>query len=123
MSLERRAMAFFRTLGERLSAFARNFGEGAREFLRPDLVGVVTRRFEQAAEPSFRRAGGKVVTYHPKAREIGEYILAVGGNAFDAFVATTVAENVLAEGASSLAGPLGVLIYHAEDGLVSYLDA
>ena len=64
-----------------------------------------------------------MIAYHPKAREIGENVLASGGNAFDAFVATVVAENVLAEGASSLAGPLGVLVYRVGDKKLSYLDA
>jgi gamma-glutamyltranspeptidase/glutathione hydrolase len=63
------------------------------------------------------------VAYHPIAREVGEKILQEGGNAFDAFVAVTAAENVLAEGASSLAGPLAVMIYSAKDGEVTYLDA
>ena len=66
---------------------------------------------------------GCVVAYHPIAREIGSSILANGGNAFDAFVATAAAENVLAEGASTLAGALGVMTYRAADGVVSYLDA
>lgn len=79
--------------------------------------------FAQPGEPPRLRRGGHVVCYHPRCREIGEAILAAGGNAFDAFVATTAAENVLSEGASSLAGALGVLIYRAEDGQVSYLDA
>lgn len=58
-------------------------------------------------------------------------MLAEGGNAVDAFIAATIAENVLAEGASSLAGPLGVLVYRSpEPGAarsgppqIDYLDA
>jgi gamma-glutamyltranspeptidase/glutathione hydrolase len=80
-------------------------------------------KFAQPGEPSTRRHGGHVVCYHPHAREIGESILARGGNAFDAFIATTAAENVLSEGASSLAGALGALIYRADVGRVTYLDA
>lgn len=79
--------------------------------------------FPQPAEQSIIGQGSSVIAYHPEAREIGEAILRAGGNAFDAFVATVAAENVLAEGASSLAGPLGVLIYRAEDNQVTYLDA
>jgi len=87
--------------------------------------------FDQPAEYIPAGDSGIVVAYHPAAREIGERILQAGGNAADAFVATTVAENVLAEGASSLAGPLGVLIYctgscrerHPQDPAVVYLDA
>jgi gamma-glutamyltranspeptidase/glutathione hydrolase len=93
-----------------------------RDFV--DRLGNRTQQgFAQVAEPPTRRSGGHVVCYHPVARDIGEAILASGGNAFDAFVATTAAENVLSEGASSLAGALGVLVYRAEDKSVSYLDA
>ena len=64
-----------------------------------------------------------VVSYHPLATEIGERILSAGGNAFDAFVATTLAQYVLSEGVTSLAGPLGALIYDAKSQQVVYLDA
>jgi gamma-glutamyltranspeptidase/glutathione hydrolase len=84
---------------------------------------LLARTFPQRAERLIIRKGGSVFAYHPEAREIGEAILRSGGNAFDAFVATTAAENVLAEGVSSLAGPLGVLIFRAEDGQVVYMDA
>lgn len=86
----------------------------------------LTRSFYQQAERSAggrSSSGGAVIAYHPRAREIGEDVLHAGGNAFDAFVATVAAENVLAEGVSSLAGPLGVLIYRAQDDRVTYLDA
>jgi gamma-glutamyltranspeptidase/glutathione hydrolase len=63
------------------------------------------------------------VAYHPKVREIGHAILDSGGNAFDAFVAATAAQNVLAEGASSLAGPLGVLLCQGSPDRITYLDA
>src|SRR5262249_52187828 len=108
---------------ETVHAVARNSSKAARGFLDLDFLHLLTAHFEQPAEPSIKRAGWQVIAYHPKAREIGESILAAGGNAFDAFVATVAAENVLAEGATSLAGALGVLVYRAENGLVSYLDA
>jgi gamma-glutamyltranspeptidase / glutathione hydrolase len=92
-------------------------------FLRKKYRQQLARAFPQPAERPVVRNGGTVIAYHPEAREIGEAILRAGGNAFDAFVATTAAENVLAEGASSLAGPLAVLVYRAQDGLVEYLDA
>jgi gamma-glutamyltranspeptidase/glutathione hydrolase len=78
--------------------------------------------FAQPGEASMTVRGRQVICYHPRCREIGEAILTAGGNAFDAFVAVTAAENVLSEGASSLAGALGVLIYRATDDVVSYLD-
>ena len=83
----------------------------------------LVRAFPQPPEHLIVRRGGCVVAYHPEAREVGEAVLRAGGNAFDAFIAVTAAENVLAEGASSLAGPLAVLVYHARDGRLEYLDA
>ncbi|MBS3066755.1 gamma-glutamyltransferase [Candidatus Pacearchaeota archaeon] len=64
-----------------------------------------------------------VVGYHPIANRIGEKILNSGGNAFDAFVATTAAECVLGEGVTSLAGPLGALLYGSKSKKCYYLDA
>jgi gamma-glutamyltranspeptidase / glutathione hydrolase len=71
------------------------------------------------AEP----ASSIVVTYHPQATQAGEDILAAGGNAFDAFVAATLAEYVVAEGGTSIAGPLGALIFDAKGQEVAYLEA
>lgn len=89
-----------------------------------EILGLRPHRgFTQIGELPTSRHGGHVVCYHPTARQIGEAILEAGGNAFDAFIATTAAENVLSEGASSLAGALGVLIYRSHDGSVAYLDA
>ena len=85
--------------------------------------GHLARTFPQPAGPPVTRKGGSVIAYHPEVREIGEAVLRAGGNAFDAFVAAVAAENVMAEGASSLAGSLGVLLYRAEGGEVAYLDA
>lgn len=45
------------------------------------------------------------------------------GNAFDAFVAATLAEYVVHEGGTSPAGSLGALIYDAKTGTSQYLDA
>jgi gamma-glutamyltranspeptidase / glutathione hydrolase len=64
-----------------------------------------------------------VVAHHPRLRALGQSILDGGGNAFDAFVAVAAAQNVMAEGASSLAGPLGVLTYVRSSDTVRYLDA
>jgi gamma-glutamyltranspeptidase / glutathione hydrolase len=64
-----------------------------------------------------------VLTYHPRATRIGLATLRAGGNAFDAFVAATMAEYVLAEGGTSMAGLLGALVYDAETKAVEYLDA
>jgi gamma-glutamyltranspeptidase / glutathione hydrolase len=64
-----------------------------------------------------------VETYDPIENEIGYSILAQGGNAFDAFVAATFADYVLAAGITSPAGPLGVLVYDSKAKKVEYLDA
>jgi gamma-glutamyltranspeptidase/glutathione hydrolase len=64
-----------------------------------------------------------VVSYHPRATEIGLAILRSGGNAVDAFVAATMAEYVLAEGGTSMAGQVGALVYDAKKRAVEYLDA
>jgi gamma-glutamyltranspeptidase/glutathione hydrolase len=88
------------------------------------LPGAGSLPFAQPAEQRPASSIGTVVTYHPAARTIGERILADGGNAADAFIATTIAENVLAEGASSLGGPLGVLVHWSGGAQpVTYLEA
>lgn len=79
--------------------------------------------FHQSAGESLHRKGSIVIAYHPRLCEIGEAILDDGGNAFDAFVAVAAAQNVMAEGASSLAGPLAVLLFDRSSGRVRYLDA
>ena len=79
--------------------------------------------FAQPAEAPVTSRESLVVAYHPEVRAIGQSILHAGGNAFDAFVAVAAAENVMAEGASSLAGSLGVLLYDAAQHEVAYLDA
>ena len=67
--------------------------------------------------------GGTVAVFHPQARAIGMNVLSSGGNAYDAFVATVFAQYVLAEGGTSLAGPLGALVYDAPTQKTEYLDA
>jgi gamma-glutamyltranspeptidase/glutathione hydrolase len=98
-------------------------GRDLRDWLARPSQRILDDAFEQPVELLREGENGIVVAYHPVAREIGESMLERGGNAFDAFVATAAAENVLAEGASSLAGALGVLVYRARDGTVAYLDA
>jgi gamma-glutamyltranspeptidase/glutathione hydrolase len=66
---------------------------------------------------------GIVVTFHPLATEAGVRMLNDGGNAFDAFVAATLAEYVVNEGGTSPAGSLGALTYDAKTGRTEYLDA
>ncbi|UCH97906.1 MAG: gamma-glutamyltransferase, partial [Candidatus Aminicenantes bacterium] len=63
-----------------------------------------------------------VVSYHELAKEAGYRIFNSGGNAFDAFVAVTVVENVVSSGYVTLAGLLSTLIYHAKTNRVIHLD-
>ncbi|MCP5107831.1 MAG: hypothetical protein GY950_30870 [bacterium] len=63
-----------------------------------------------------------VVSYNESAREAGYRILNAGGNAFDAFVAVTVVENVEAYGYVTLAGLLSVLTFHADTNEIKHLD-
>src|SRR4051794_7154193 len=81
------------------------------------------RSFGQPPEEPAERDGAIVVAFHPQVQDIGHAILDAGGNAFDAFVAVAAAENVIAEGASTLAGPLGVLGYVSAQEKHFYLDA
>ena len=63
-----------------------------------------------------------VVSRHQLAREAGYRVLNSGGNAFDAFVAVTLVENVVSSGYVTLAGLLSVMLYHAETNQVMHLD-
>lgn len=63
-----------------------------------------------------------VLSYNELAREAGQEVLDAGGNAFDAFIAATMVEYVVAEGGTSLAGPLGALVFDAATGRTHYLD-
>jgi gamma-glutamyltranspeptidase/glutathione hydrolase len=66
---------------------------------------------------------GIVVTFHPPATAAGVRMLNEGGNAFDAFVAATLAEYVVNEGGTSPAGSLAALTFEAKSGKMQYLDA
>lgn len=63
-----------------------------------------------------------VVSYHEIARAAGYRVLNSGGNAFDAYIAVTMVENVVSSGYVTLAGLLSTLIYHAGTGKTVYLD-
>jgi gamma-glutamyltranspeptidase/glutathione hydrolase len=97
---------------------------GAAAFGLHRLAGrTAERAFRKPVQEVESLKPGIVVAYHPEVREIGMRVLESGGNAMDAFVAAVAAENVMAEGASTLTGPLGVLVYTASDNRVRYLDA
>jgi gamma-glutamyltranspeptidase / glutathione hydrolase len=89
--------------------------------LATDTIALASRRRPHAQLPISPKEA--VVTHHVEATQAGLAVLRAGGNAFDAFIAATMAEYVVAEGATSLAGPLGVLVYDAKQRNVQYLDA
>ena len=91
-----------------------------RASAQPDVAGLA---YQPAAAARLTGTGSLVVAYHPLARDAGEQMFQHGGNAFDAFVAAALAECVLAEGATSLAGSLGALLYDAQSRHTWYLDA
>lgn len=66
---------------------------------------------------------GMVVDCQPLAVNIGIEILKKGGNAADAFIATTLAEYVTAYGYTSLSGPLNMLYFDAKANASKYLNA
>src|SRR5262245_35320322 len=114
-------------LGLFLAAAAAVFGMLSWQRAEPSLTAreQLFSKLEYQPEPATvtRDSVQTVAALHPKAREIGIDALKAGGNAYDAFVATTFAEYVLAEGGSSIAGPLGVLAYDAATKKAEYLDA
>jgi gamma-glutamyltranspeptidase/glutathione hydrolase len=77
----------------------------------------------EVAVPQAAAARGLVVSFHPQATDAGVQMLTHNGNAFDAFVAATLAEYVVDEGGTSPAGSLGALIYDAKTKTTQYLDS
>ncbi len=62
-----------------------------------------------------------IVTGHPEATKIGEYILSIGGNAIDASISTQLALAVCFPRAGNIGGG-GFMIYRTEDGEAYSLD-
>jgi len=77
---------------------------------------------QEPGEPVRRLCSPLVVSYHDAGREAGYKILNSGGNAFDAYVAVTMVENVVSAGYVTPAGLLSTLIYRGETGEFLYLD-
>jgi gamma-glutamyltranspeptidase / glutathione hydrolase len=64
-----------------------------------------------------------VVAYHVESANAARGVLDAGGNAFDAFIAATLVDDVVGYGVSTPAGQLGAMLYVAGDGTKIYLDA
>jgi gamma-glutamyltranspeptidase/glutathione hydrolase len=85
---------------------------------------IPPKRANAAQESTYKTAFHEmVVSYHPIASQIGYDILKQGGNAFDAFVATTAAQYVLSEGVTSVGGPLGALVFDARTKESEFINA
>lgn len=75
---------------------------------------------DDAALPIVR--GAVVASYHEQSTAAGIEILERGGNAFDAFIATTLVDYVVSPGVTSAAGPMGAMLYVASEGRTVHLD-
>src|SRR3954454_14658932 len=73
-------------------------------------------------KPAARSKGGIVVSQHRLASEIGARVLAAGGHAVDAAVATSFAVGVLEPWMSGVGGAGAILVRNAADGKVSVVD-
>lgn len=63
-----------------------------------------------------------VVTYQEPATQVGQQVLKNGGNAFDAFIASTLVQYVIGEGVTSAAGPLQAVLYDTKSEEIVFLD-
>jgi len=93
----------------------------------PEPVTVTPEpRFSKADAPTFYRettaSEGMVVSAHPLGSEAGRTMLAMGGNAVDAAVATAFAIAVLEPNMSGLGGSGAMTIWNREAGMADYLD-
>lgn len=98
-----------------------------QQIFRILLVTAFLSTVASAIEPSMTLPTGKhrtvIASYNQHARQAGKKIMEAGGNAFDAFVAATLVEYVVAPGVTSLAGPLSAMVYHHQRDETLYLDA
>ncbi|MGD9845173.1 MAG: gamma-glutamyltransferase [Variibacter sp.] len=79
-------------------------------------------RRQELRKPAARSAGGIVASQNRLASEIGARVLAEGGHAIDAAVATSMAVGVLEPWMSGLGATGAMLIYSAKDDRVTVVD-
>lgn len=84
-------------------------------------TGALPDEYDPQYQPPLLNA--PVVVYHDVAAEAGHRIINAGGNAFDAFVAVVLVENVVSPGYVTTAGLLSTLVFEAASNQVMYLDA
>ncbi|MEM9048798.1 MAG: gamma-glutamyltransferase [Pseudomonadota bacterium] len=77
---------------------------------------------QRAVKPAVRSNGGMVAAQHVGAARIGAAVLAAGGNAVDAAIATSFAIGVLEPWMSGIGGG-GLMVVRHADGRVETLDA
>jgi len=73
--------------------------------------------------PTASTKQGIVVTCQPLAAQAGIEVLKKGGDAADAYVATTLVEYVTAFGYTSISGPIGLLYFDSKSKSSLYLNA
>ncbi|MEL6236242.1 MAG: gamma-glutamyltransferase [Pseudomonadota bacterium] len=77
---------------------------------------------QQAVKPAVHSDGGVVAAQHVGAARVGAAVLAAGGNALDAAIATSFAIGVLEPWMSGIGGG-GLMVLRHADGRVETLDA
>lgn len=79
-------------------------------------------RRQTVRKPAVRSKGGIVVSQHRVASEIGARVLAAGGHAVDAAIATSFAVGVLEPWMNGIGGVGAMLVRQASDGKVTAID-
>jgi gamma-glutamyltranspeptidase / glutathione hydrolase len=90
-------------------------------YSRPGLSPNLSLR-QTVRKPAVRSAGGIVVSQHRLASQIGARVLAAGGHAVDAAVATSFAVGVLEPWMNGIGGVGAMLLRHAADDRVTAFD-
>jgi gamma-glutamyltranspeptidase / glutathione hydrolase len=86
------------------------------------LATLATRSARAADPPPVTTSGGVVAADHAEAAEAGARVLAAGGNAVDAAVATALALGVVNPTSSGVGGGGFALVFLAREGVVHAVD-